>query len=89
MSVAGLALGFGALLALSGCASAPPVIEYREVRPSIPAALMAQQPEPVVPNCTDDVCVSNYMIDMHAWGVIGWSHLKALQAALNPPADAK
>ena len=77
------------LVCMCGCTTPPPLVEYKDVTPSLPPALLVQVPEPAVPVCTDDNCVANYLIDLHAWGVTGWDHLAAVGQALTQPASAK
>jgi hypothetical protein len=74
---------------LSGCAAPAPLIEYRDESVALPAALTAQEPQPVVPTCTTDVCFMDYVFDLHAWGKKGWAHVAAIQLALTPPAPSK
>lgn len=74
---------------MCSCTTPPPLVEYKDVTPSLPPALLVQVPEPAVPVCTDDNCVANYLIDLHAWGVTGWDHLAAVGQALTQPAAVK
>jgi hypothetical protein len=76
-------------ISMCGCTTPPPLVEYKDVTPSLPPALLVQVPEPAVPVCTDDNCVANYLIDLHAWGVTGWDHLAAVAQALTDPVAAK
>jgi hypothetical protein len=70
---------------MTGCAKAPPVIEYRDVTPTLPPALFVQQPRPAVPTCQTEQCFDDFVIDLNAWGVEGWAHLAAVQSALAAP----
>jgi hypothetical protein len=79
-----LALLVLAAAQLSGCAAPPPVIEYRDVTPQIPSALLTQEPRPSVPTCKTEECFDDFVVDDNAWGVAGWARVAALSTALAP-----
>ena len=86
-----LSAGFLAVinLALSACTAPAPIVEYRTITPTLPPALLAQQPPPDVPECTTQSCIAQFIVDDREWGAAGWAQVAAIGEALTPPAAKK
>ena len=78
-----------ALALLSGCTRPPPLVEYRDVTPQLPAAMTTIEPRPAVPVCKTEQCFDDFVISLDEWGQDGWAHVAAIDGALYPPAAKK